>query len=149
MSLFLHIINVVCDVTYKMCYVTTLRKVCYKRSSPEVAHVTDGCNIESFSNVAACSVNNYQLAPVYRGLHCNKLHKQCKDTVTMGRIHATIAALEIQYGVLWVFVALVMQHVIRMRSQNKRSEEIRKRIQAGNRCYYANKKTIVEQTVKL
>jgi len=26
--------------------------------------------------------------------------------------------------------------------QNKRSEEIRKRIQAGNRCYYANKKLL-------
>jgi hypothetical protein len=27
-------------------------------------------------------------------------------------------------------------------AQNKRSEEIRKRIQAGNRCYYANKKLL-------
>jgi len=34
-------------------------------------------------------------------------------------------------------------------AQNQRSEEIRKRIQAGNRCYYANKKTIIKQTFKL
>jgi len=27
-------------------------------------------------------------------------------------------------------------------AQNKRSEEIRKRIHAGNRCYYANKKLL-------
>ena len=27
-------------------------------------------------------------------------------------------------------------------AQNKRSEEIRKRIQAGNRCYYGNKKIL-------
>jgi len=30
-------------------------------------------------------------------------------------------------------------------AQNKRSKEIRKRIQAGNRCYYANNKTTIKQ----
>jgi hypothetical protein len=31
---------------------------------------------------------------------------------------------------------------VQINSQNKVSDEIRKRIQAGNRCYYANKKLL-------
>jgi hypothetical protein len=31
---------------------------------------------------------------------------------------------------------------VQINSQNKISDEIRKRIQAGNRCYYANKKLL-------
>jgi hypothetical protein len=34
-------------------------------------------------------------------------------------------------------------------AQNKKSEEIRKRIQAGNRCHYANKKLLSNKTFKL
>ena len=32
-------------------------------------------------------------------------------------------------------------------AQNKRNEEIRKRIQAGNKCYYANKKNYYQTNI--